>query len=139
VSKLSPVSSSTISVVDDDSEVRGSIASFLRSAELQVSSYESAESFLAEADRTRTGCLITDLHMPGMDGLALQRELVRAEWRVPIIIMTAFPTSEARERALADGAIAFLDKPVDPELLLAEVERALKLGNAIPGPANDAS
>ena len=107
----------TISIIDDDSEVRGSLTSLLRSAGYRVRTFDSAETFLAH-NANDSACLLTDLHMPGMDGLELQAQLHRLGCSIPVIVMTAFPTKEAQARALDGGAVAFLTKPLDPELLL---------------------
>jgi FixJ family two-component response regulator len=117
------LSSSTICIVDDDEGVRASIENYLRSAGVNVRTYGSAEGFLSSQDFGSTACLITDLHMPGMDGIALQEELMRQGQTFPVIIMTAFPTRDAEERSRKLGAIAFLSKPIDPDLLLDRVER----------------
>jgi FixJ family two-component response regulator len=114
-----------ISIVDDDEGVRSSLENYLRAAGVAVRTFGSAETFLASADRLETDCLITDLHMPGMDGLALQEELNRIGRAFPVIVMTAFPTDSAREEAAALGAAAFLTKPVDPDALLDRVEEIL--------------
>lgn len=114
----------TLCIVDDDADVRSSLRNFLRSAGIEVQLFASAEAFLATRDQ-RVDCLITDLHMEGMDGLALQEELNRRGCRFPVIMMTAFPTHDAEEKAMALGATAFLAKPVDPDLLLERVERML--------------
>ena len=118
--------SPTICIVDDDEGVRASLENYLRSAGLKVRSFGSAESYLASPDRAETGCLITDLHMPGLDGLALQRELNRAGRDFPVIVMTAYPTGHAREESARLGAAAFLVKPVDPDMLLDRVEEMLQ-------------
>lgn len=115
----------TICIVDDDIDVRASLESYLRSAGMRVRTYGSAESFLAAPERAGIDCLITDLHMPGLDGLALQRELNRLGRDFPVIVMTAYPTSAAREEAASLGAAAFLEKPIDPDLLLIRVEEML--------------
>ena len=114
----------TISIIDDDPDVRCALQSFLRSAGLQVRTFDRAESFLSSPHRGATDCLITDINMPGMDGLALHEELNRQGCGFPIIIMTAFPTPEARERSARLGATAFLTKPLDPDQLLECVESA---------------
>ena len=111
-----------ISIVDDDDEVRSSLQNYLRSAGVRVRTFASAEGFLASPERQETDCLITDLHMPGMDGLGLQRELNRIGRAFPVIVMTAFPTGAARSQAAGLGAAAFLSKPVDPDALLERVE-----------------
>lgn len=116
----------TICIVDDDDGVRSSLENYLRSAGVRVCTFGSAEGFLASTERTVTDCLITDLHMPGMDGLALQEELNRLGRTFPVIVMTAFPTVAAEERAVRLGAAAFLCKPIDPDLLLDRVESILQ-------------
>lgn len=115
---------STISIVDDDREVRSSLTSLLRSAGYSVKSFEAAESFLAGGVGDNA-CLLTDLNMPGMSGLDLQEELQRRGAAIPVILMTAFPTEEAKTRALRRGAAAFLTKPLDPDLLLEKLHALL--------------
>ncbi|MBY3088884.1 response regulator [Rhizobium laguerreae] len=114
-----------ICVVDDDDEVRESIGTFFRSAGVNVAKFGNAEDLLAWPNLFAMRCLITDLTMPGMDGLELQRELRRRGSEVPVILMTAFPTPEARERAEAQGVPFFVAKPTDPETLLDKVEALL--------------
>ena len=116
----------TICIVDDDPDVRASLENYLRSAGLTVRTYCSADHFLAAIDRGETDCLITDLHMPGTDGLALQEALNRAGRSFPVIVMTAYPTPSARNRSNELGAAAFLEKPVDPDMLLDRVEQMLR-------------
>ncbi|WP_461321116.1 response regulator transcription factor [Bradyrhizobium diazoefficiens] len=115
----------TICIIDDDTDVRESISSFFRSAGLSVEGYSAAESFLSSPSLKKVDCVITDLHMPGMDGLGLHRELRRIGVDVPVIVMTAYSTPEARAEAKTLGAAAFVDKPVDPEILLQDVESIL--------------
>lgn len=115
----------TIAIVDDDDDVRASLENYLRSAGVAVRTFASAEDFLASPAEAETGCLITDLHMPGMDGLALQAELKRRGRVFPVIVMTAFPTDAAREESTCLGCTAFLAKPVDPDALLDRVEEIL--------------
>jgi FixJ family two-component response regulator len=121
---------STICIVDDDDDVRESISSFFRSVGLQVEGFCAAEMFLESAVLAQAGCLITDLHMPGMDGLGLHRELIRRGIAIPVIVMTAYATPEARVEAQGLGAAGFVDKPVDPELLLHDVEAILNGASA---------
>jgi FixJ family two-component response regulator len=113
-----------ISVIDDDQDVRSGLQNFLRSAGLEVRVFDRAESFLNSPHRDATDCLVTDINMPGMDGLALLEELNRLGRAFPVIIMTAFPTPEAKERSARLGATAFLTKPLDPDQLLECVESA---------------
>ncbi len=115
----------TICIVDDDDDVRSSLRNFLRSAGIEVRAFGSAEEFLASGERAGIDCLITDLHMEGMDGLALQKELNGRHRSFPVIVMTAFPTKETEEQSIRLGAAAYLVKPVDPDLLLERVESML--------------
>lgn len=117
--------SEAVWIVDDDEDVRSALESFLRAAGCKVRTFESAEALLASMDTSAPDCLITDLHMPGMNGLALQETLNGAGRSFPIIVMTAFPTREAEKRSRELGASAFLSKPIDPEQLLRLVETNL--------------
>jgi FixJ family two-component response regulator len=74
----------------------------------------------------KTACLIVDVRMPGMNGLELQRQMVAANWQIPIIFMTAHADDEARARALEAGAVAFLYKPCREDDLLHAIDVALK-------------
>jgi FixJ family two-component response regulator len=115
-----------IAIVDDDPGVRGSIASLLRSAGLIGVPFADARALLASDALEAFACIVTDVHMPDMDGRALQIELNGRGCPHPLIVMTAFPTSAAREQMLAAGARAFLTKPVDPDLLLDAIEDAIR-------------
>ena len=117
--------SSTICIVDDDADVRSSLENFLRAAGLDVRTFCSAEAFLSCPDWAQADCLVTDLHMPGLDGIGLQRELNRLGRDFPVIVMTAFPTPAAREESARQGAAAFLEKPIDPDALLDTVEQIM--------------
>jgi FixJ family two-component response regulator len=115
-----------ITVVDDDASVRESISSLLRSVGYAVNEFGSAEEFVASATLGQTDCLITDVRMPGMSGLELQRRLALSHPRLPVILMTAHAADEeVRLRALKDGAVEYLFKPLDEETLLRAVEPAL--------------
>lgn len=115
-----------ICVVDDDEEVRESIGTFFRSGGITVAKFRTAEELLSWPGLSAMRCLITDLHMPGMDGLELQRELRRQGSQVPVILMTGFPSQEVRDRADALGVSSFVTKPTDPETLLEKVETLLR-------------
>lgn len=106
-----------ICVVDDDEEVRESIENFFRSAGILIRTFGAAESLLDSPDAALMDLLITDLHMPGMGGLDLHRELLGRGRRVPVILMTAFPTDEVQKTAASLGISIFLTKPADPETL----------------------
>jgi FixJ family two-component response regulator len=115
-----------VSVVDDDESVRQAIEGLLRSAGLQVAAFASAEEFLRSRHLQTAACLILDLQMPGMGGLELQKRLAQAGHRIPVVILTAHGDDHARTNALRAGAVAFMPKPFDGEVLLRAVEAALK-------------
>jgi len=114
-----------IAIVDDDPDVRGSLASLLRSAGLTSHGFASAEALLASDDSLIAACIVTDLHMPGMTGIELLHALADRGWRRPAIMMTAYLTAKARQEAIDAGAIAMFAKPVDPDAFLETVERAI--------------
>jgi FixJ family two-component response regulator len=111
--------------VDDDFRVRESLASLLESAGWTPVMFASAEDFLSSGVLARAECLISDVRMPGMDGLELQRRVRFERPTLPVIFITAHNNSEVRRRALADGAMEFLYKPFDGTELLQIIERAL--------------
>jgi len=116
-----------VAVVDDDDSVRNAVHGALRSIGLDARSFASAEEFLASGAQDETACVITDLQMPGMSGLELQAELARSKRRIPIIFITAFGEPEMRAQAMHAGAVEFLDKPFDDDLLLKSVRVALNI------------
>ncbi len=115
----------TIYVVDDDSAVLKALNRLLRSHGFQVETFSSGEELLASVSLDATGCLILDVKMPGMNGLELQERLAAAGSKVPIIFMTAFDDPAGRDRALKAGAVAFLAKPLNDEVLVATIREAL--------------
>jgi FixJ family two-component response regulator len=117
------MAASIITVVDDDASVRESTSSLLRSVGHAVNEFGSAEELVASPALDSTDCVITDVRMPGMSGLELQRRLALSHPRLPVILMTAHASDEeVRLRALKDGAVAYLHKPLDEETLLRAVE-----------------
>jgi FixJ family two-component response regulator len=111
--------------VDDDFRVRESIESLVESAGYTVLVFSSAEEFLQSGALARTICLVTDVRMPGMDGIELQRRIRLERPELPVIFISAHQDEEARQRALDGGAIAFLYKPFDAAELLGAIEGAL--------------
>jgi FixJ family two-component response regulator len=114
-----------ISIVDDDESFCRSLARFVRSLGHRVATYPSAEAFLGSASAVATACVISDLNMPGMNGLELQRRLADVGIAVPVIFVTARAEPRARVAALEAGALAFLEKPFSEDALIACIERAL--------------
>jgi FixJ family two-component response regulator len=115
-----------ISIVDDDDSLRNSLGNLLRSAGFRVREFASADAFLGSPDVRETGCLILDVRMPGMNGLALQEHLASADGRLPIIFITSHVDDHARVRAVGAGAVAFLYKPFREQELLDAIDTALR-------------
>ncbi|MGA2869852.1 MAG: response regulator [Verrucomicrobiota bacterium] len=122
-----------VSVVDDDELMRRSIWRLLRSFGLQSEAFASAEEFLQSGRMAATGCLLLDVSMPGMDGLALQRRLADTGWMIPIIFLSARASEEEERLAVQAGAVNFLRKPVNQEVLLHAIHAALMRPNNKPG------
>src|SRR5262245_36488522 len=100
-----------MAIVDDDDVLRTSRDNLLRSVGFRAHGFASAEAFLRSHHVHETACLMLDVRMAGMNGLALQRQMVAANWQIPIIFITSHVDDEARVQALGAGAVAFLYKP----------------------------
>jgi FixJ family two-component response regulator len=114
-----------IAVVDDDPRIRESLESLIESAGFTAQVFALGEDFLQRENLTETSCLITDIRMPGMDGLALQRRVRLARPELPIIFITAHHDDELERSALAEGAVYFIRKPFDAGELLRATKVAL--------------
>jgi FixJ family two-component response regulator len=114
-----------VAVVDDDPRIRESLESLIASAGLTARVFSRAEDFLRGGHLAATGCLITDVCMPGMDGVALQRHIRSVRPELPVIVITAHHEDEVERRALAEGAACFLRKPFDAGELLRATRAAL--------------
>jgi FixJ family two-component response regulator len=115
-----------ISIVDDDAAGREATQVLVRSLGYNAITFASAEDFL-QSDRVHdTSCLITDLQMPGLNGIELQSLLLARGHRTPIIFVTAFPEERIRARALQAGAVGFLSKPLDEGRLINCLDQALQ-------------
>jgi FixJ family two-component response regulator len=113
-------------VVDDDDDVRVSIAELLRSAGLRAETFATAHEFLGREHGEVPGCLVLDLQLPGMDGLDVQRELAGSGDSMPIIFITAHGDIPTTVRAMKSGAVEFLTKPFDDDHLLDVIRQALE-------------
>jgi len=113
-------------IVDDDESVRSAIHGLLKSVGLKTRSFASAEEFLRSGQHRETACLISDIRMPGMSGLELQARLAAEDCRIPIIFITAYGDTRMRMQAMRAGAVEFLGKPFDDEVLLDSVRAALE-------------
>ena len=115
-----------VAVVDDDELMRGALQGLLKEAGLPARVFESGEKFLSSGAQHLSSCLIVDIRMPGMSGLDLQARLNAEQIRVPIIFITAHGDERIRLQALRSGAVDFLAKPFDDEVLLRSVRAALE-------------
>lgn len=118
-------SSQIVHVVDDDVAVRQSLAFLLSTAGYAVRVHESAVAFLAALPDVRDGCVVTDIRMPGMDGLELQRQLRTLKVGLPVIVITGHGDIALAVQAMKAGAVDFIEKPFDDEVLLAAIRTAL--------------
>jgi FixJ family two-component response regulator len=113
-------------IVDDEAPVRDALLDLLDEAGFPACAFASGEEFLASGRQYECWCLITDIRMPGMSGLDLQSRLKAERLRVPIIFITAHGDEQMRMLALRAGAVKFLAKPFDDEVLLDTVRAALE-------------
>lgn len=116
-------------VVDDEATVRRSLAVLLRSAEFTVQDFNCGDAFLRAVATLPFGCVLLDLRMPGMDGLAVQREMAARGVRLPIVIVTAHGDVALAVQAMKAGACDFIEKPYDAEVILKATEAALARGD----------
>jgi len=119
-----PQPSVIVATVDDDRRVRESVHSVLESAGYESVTFESAEIFLSSGALSNVSCVVADVRLPGMDGTELQRRIRQERRLLPVILITAHDDDDVRQRALRDGAIAFLVKPFDGGDLLEHIARA---------------
>jgi FixJ family two-component response regulator len=114
-----------VAVIDDDEPFRVALVESLCSLEYNARGYESAEEFLGGGGGSSCDCVITDIHMPGMSGIALKRQLLNDGFKVPVIMITAHADPGLDARALASGAVCLLRKPFESSVLVDCLERAL--------------
>jgi two-component system response regulator FixJ len=114
-----------VHLIDDDEAVRKSLAFLLARAGVAVHVYESADKFLGAVDTVRHGCIVTDVRMPGTDGLELQRRLSKLGIALPVIVMTGNADVPLAVEAMKAGAVDFIEKPFDGERLLSAIRTAL--------------
>ena len=119
-------SSTFVAIVDDDDLMRSALQGLLKEAGFPTQVFASAEEFLGSGQQHHTVCLIADIRMPGMSGLDLQARLNAEQIRIPTIFITAHGDARMRMQALRAGAVEFLAKPFDDEVLLESVRAALE-------------
>jgi FixJ family two-component response regulator len=120
--------SKLISIVEDDQPFRESMRKLMSLLGYTVEAFPSAANFLASPLLAETACLVADVNMPGMRGDELHRHLIDAGCRIPTILVTAYPDEVIRNRALKDGVLCYLSKPVDDKHLERCIHSALQSG-----------
>jgi FixJ family two-component response regulator len=121
-----PTKIGIIAIVDDDEPLREALGSVLKAAGFSIETFASAEEFLDSPHRQKIACLLLDVRLPGMSGIELQRRLIEAKERLPIIFVTAHGDASLRELVMQAGAAGFLNKPVRSDALLKEIRTALQ-------------
>jgi FixJ family two-component response regulator len=116
-----------VAIVDDDESVRSALQGLMKAAGLTVKAFASAEAFLNSGQQHHTACLIADIRMPGMSGLELQARLNSENCRIPTIFITAHGDTTMRMQALRAGAVEFLAKPFNDDVLLENIKAALAM------------
>jgi FixJ family two-component response regulator len=119
---------SLVSVVEDDQFFRESMRRLIRSLGYSVEAFSSPADFLASPHLIETACLIADVHMPAMTGVELHRHLIEAGQAIPTILVTAYADEDVRSRALTNGVVCYLRKPVDEKHLIRCLRAALHSG-----------
>ena len=118
-------SENTVYVVDDDAAIRRFLRQLIRSVGLRVETYATAQEFLDTYQAGSSGCLLLDIRMPQMSGLELQAELMRREIDLPVIILTGHGDVKVAVHAMKAGAVDFIEKPFNNELLLHGIQKAI--------------
>jgi FixJ family two-component response regulator len=115
-----------VAIVDDEEPVRKALRRLFLSVGIDVETYASGDEFLESVKTQRPDCVVLDLRLPGMTGLDVQEHLARMGARLPTVIMTGHDQPGVAERALAAGASAYLEKPLDEQSLLSAVMAAVR-------------
>jgi two-component system response regulator FixJ len=119
------VASDVVHVVDDDVDVRKSLGFLLATADFAVRLHESATAFLATEPKEVEGCIVTDVRMPGIDGIEFLRQLKSRGLNVPVIVMTGHADVALAVQAMKEGAADFIEKPFDDQVLIDALRSAL--------------
>jgi two-component system response regulator FixJ len=121
----------TVYVLDDDDAVRDALSALFESVGLSVGTYGSAESFLQDLSGDFVGCIVLDVRMPGLSGLQLQEQLAAMNTPLPVVIVTGHGDLPMAVKAMKAGAVDFIEKPFDDEVILASVQEALSRGSKL--------
>lgn len=114
-------------IVDDDQEVRDSLSKFFTLHDFKVSVYADAESYLDDLNQEEVGCLVSDIDMEQMSGIELQTQLNKLKCIRPTIFITGHANVDVAVNAMKLGAVDFIEKPLDPDILLAKVTTTIEL------------
>lgn len=118
----------TVYVIDDDAGVRCSVEFLIQCMGLEVVSFETGSAFLDAIGHPKEGCVLIDLMLPDMNGLEIQRELIRRGITLPVVIITGHGDEAARDKAISQGAVAYLNKPYQTDDLQNLIERLVRCG-----------
>ncbi len=125
------MSEGTVFIVDDDEDMRSTMIDLVESEGLRAEGFGSAAAFLDGGKKSGDGCLVVDIHLPGMDGLQLQKKLKDDRIAIPVIVVTGRGDVPKAVQALKAGAVDFLEKPFSGEVVLGSIHRALEIGRRI--------
>src|SRR5688572_3349882 len=114
-----------VCVIDDDESIQRALRRLLGATGFRVETFSSAEEFLNSEHLRRADCLVLDVHLGGLSGLDLQERLARSGAATPVVVITAHDDRPTRERAVRAGAVEYLAKPFDDDLLIAAIRRAI--------------
>ena len=128
-----------VHLIDDDEDVRRALAFLLGTAGLAVKVYESATAFLEKCEDLQSGCVVSDVRMPGIDGVELLRQLQQKRARMPVVIMTGHADVPLAVAAMKGGAVDFIEKPFADDVLLAAIQAAFERGRNTGRPAGEAA
>ncbi len=120
-----------VAVIDDEPLMRRALARLMKSASIEPAIFSSAHDFLSDPIHQRVDCVVTDMRMPGVDGLKLQEELCKTLPHLSLVFITGHGNVPSSVKAMKGGAVDFLEKPVDGEALLAAVRRAAERSRAL--------
>ena len=120
-----------VAVIDDDEIIRQALARLLKSAGIEAATFSSAREFLDAPICQQVDCAVTDMRMPGFDGLRLQEELNRTIPHLSVVFISGYSDIPMTVKAIREGAVDFLEKPVEDEALLAAIRRAAKRSQAL--------
>src|SRR6185369_15117607 len=130
--------SGLVHLIDDDEDVRRALAFLLGTAGLAVRVYDSASSFLEKCEDFQSGCVVSDVRMPGIDGVELLRRLQQKRACMPVVIMTGHADVPLAVAAMKGGAVDFIEKPFADDVLLKAIETAFERSRATAGPNAEA-